>query len=77
MAFAQRVVGYDAPAASVDAGIMGVRKESGWSMSVPDARAAAITRCSHLAAAPLNIADQEPGVGPDYPVEQRKRGRRD
>ena len=58
-AFAQRVVDYDEPAARVYGEIMGVRKESGRPMSVPDGQIAAIARCSHLAVATRNVADFE------------------
>lgn len=47
-AFAQRVVDYDEPAARAYGEIMGVRKESGRPMSIPDGQIAAIARCNHL-----------------------------
>jgi toxin FitB len=59
MAFAQRVIAYDEPAASVYGEIMGARKESGRPMSIPDGQIAAIARCNHLTVATRNVSDFE------------------
>ena len=59
MAFAQRVLPYDEPAARVYGEVMGARKELGRPMSVPDGQIAAIARCNRLTVATRNIADFE------------------
>ena len=59
LAFAQRVLAYDEPAARVYGEIMGARKELGRPLSVPDGQIAAIARSNHLTVATRNIADFE------------------
>jgi hypothetical protein len=59
LAFAQRVLAYDEPAARVYGEVMGARKELGRPMSVPDGQIAAIARCQHLIVATRNVADFE------------------
>jgi toxin FitB len=59
MAFAQRVVAYDEPAARIYGEIVGARKESGRPMSIPDGQIAAVARCNHLTVATRNIDDFE------------------
>jgi hypothetical protein len=59
LAFAQRVLAYDEPAARVYGEVMGVRKALGRPMSAPDGQIAAIARCHHLIVATRNVADFE------------------
>jgi predicted nucleic acid-binding protein len=54
LAFAQRVLGYDEAAARLYGEIMGLRKELGRPMSVPDGQIAAIARCHGLSVATRN-----------------------
>ena len=51
LAFDRRMLAYDESAARIYAEVMGVRKEIGLPMSVPDAQIAAIARHNHLAVA--------------------------
>lgn len=59
LAFSQRVLPYDEPAARVYGEVMGVRKELGRPLSVPDGQIAAIARSNHLIVATRNVADFE------------------
>ncbi len=59
LAFAQRVLGYDEAAARLYGEIMGLRKELGRPMSVPDGQMAAIARCHGLSVATRNAGDFE------------------
>lgn len=59
LAFDQRVLNYDEPAARVYGELMGDRKELGLPMSVPDGQIAAIARCNHLSVATRNVLDFE------------------
>ena len=59
LAFTQRVLAYDEPAARVYGEVMGRRKELGRPMSAPDGQIAAIARCNHMAVATRNVADFE------------------
>jgi len=58
-AFAQRVLAFDEAAARTYGDVMGIRKELGRPMSVPDGQIAAIARSSGLAIATRNISDFE------------------
>jgi predicted nucleic acid-binding protein len=58
-AFAERVVSFDIEAALIYGEIMGVRKELGRPMSMPDGQIAAIARSRGLALATRNVADFE------------------
>ncbi len=58
-AFAHRVLGYDEAAARLYGEIMGLRKESGRPMSVPDGQIAAIARSRGLSVATRNTRDFE------------------
>lgn len=59
LAFDQRVLNYDEPAARIYGELMGDRKELGLPMSVPDGQIAAIARLNHLAVATRNVLDFE------------------
>ena len=59
LAFAQRILGYDEAAARLYGEIMGLRKELGRPMSVPDGQMAAIARCHGLSVATRNAGDFE------------------
>jgi predicted nucleic acid-binding protein len=59
LAFAQRVLAYDEPAARIYGEIMGSRKESGRPMSVADGQIASIARSKHLTVATRNTVDFE------------------
>jgi len=59
LAFAQRILDYDEPAARIYGEIMGSRKELGRPMSAPDGQIAAIARSNHLTIATRNIPDFE------------------
>ncbi len=59
LAFAQRVLGYEEAAARLYGEIMGLRKELGRPMSVPDGQIAAIARSHGLSIATRNIRDFE------------------
>ncbi len=59
LAFAQRVLGYDEAAARLYGEIMGVRKELGRPMSVPDGQIAAVARSHGLSIATRNTRDFE------------------
>jgi predicted nucleic acid-binding protein len=59
LAFAQRVLAYDEPAARVYGEVMGARKELGRPIGVPDGQIAAIARSHHLIVATRNVADFE------------------
>jgi predicted nucleic acid-binding protein len=59
LAFDQRVLAYDEPAARVYGDVMGNRKELGLPMSVPDGQIVAIARLNHLAVATRNVVDFE------------------
>ena len=59
LAFDQRVLDYDGPAARIYGELMGDRKELGLPMSVPDGQIAAIARCAHLTVATRNVLDFE------------------
>lgn len=56
-AFSDRVLSYDAEAARAYGDIMGVRKEMGRPMSVPDGQIAAIARSQTLTVASRNTRD--------------------
>lgn len=58
-AFAQRILSFDEAAARVYGEVMGLRKELGRPMSVPDGQIAAIARASGLKIATRNIRDFE------------------
>jgi hypothetical protein len=55
LAFDQRVLIYDEPAARIYGELMDDRKELGLPMSVPDGQIAAIARRNHLAVATRNV----------------------
>lgn len=57
LAFAQRVLGYDEAAARLYGDIMGLCRESGRAMSVPDGQIAAIARSHRLSLATRNTKD--------------------
>jgi len=59
LAFDQRVVAYDEPAARIYGEMMGDRKELGLPMSVPDGQIAAIARLNHMSVATRNVLDFE------------------
>ncbi|WP_406600455.1 type II toxin-antitoxin system VapC family toxin [Marinihelvus fidelis] len=59
LAFDQRVLSYDEPAARLYGELMGDRRELGLPMSVPDGQIAAIARRDHLAIATRNVLDFE------------------
>jgi len=59
LAFVQRVLGYDEAAARLYGEIMGLRKELGRPMSVPDGQIAAIARSHGLSVATRNTRDFE------------------
>ncbi len=58
-AFAERVVNFDIGAALIYGEVMGVRKELGRPMSVPDGQIAAIARWKGMALATRNVVDFE------------------
>ena len=58
-AFAQRVLSFDEAAARAYGDVMGLRKELGRPMSVPDGQIAAVARSRVLAMATRNISDFE------------------
>ena len=66
LAFAQRVLGYEEAAARLYGEIMGLRKELGRPMSVPDGQIAAIARSHGLSIATRNTRDFEE-CGVDLP----------
>ncbi|MDU9049154.1 MAG: type II toxin-antitoxin system VapC family toxin [Candidatus Electrothrix sp. Rat3] len=55
--FTGRIIGFDESAARVYAEIMGLRKEKGRPMSLPDGQIAAVARSNNLALATRNIRD--------------------
>ncbi|RWX50726.1 hypothetical protein VU01_12733 [Candidatus Electrothrix marina] len=55
--FSGRIIGFDESAARAYAEIMGVCKEKGRPMSIPDGQIAAVARSNHLALATRNIRD--------------------
>ena len=57
LAFAQRILDYDEPAARVYGEIMGSRKELGRPMSAPDGQIAAIARVNELVIVTANVKD--------------------
>lgn len=57
VAFDQRVLSYDEPAARIYGELIADRKELGLPMSVPDGQIAAIARLNHLAVATRNVVD--------------------
>ena len=59
LAFDQRVLSYDEPAARIYGELMGDRRELGLPMSLPDGQIAAIARRDHLAVATRNVVDFE------------------
>ena len=59
LAFEQRVLSYDEPAARIYGELMGDRRELGLRMSVPDGQIAAIASLNHLAVATRNVVDFE------------------
>jgi predicted nucleic acid-binding protein len=59
LAFDRRMLAYDESAARIYGELMGVRKELGHPMSVPDGQIAAIARHNHLAVATRNVVDFE------------------
>lgn len=59
LAFAQRILAYDEAAAHTYGEIMGLRKEIGRPMSVPDGQIAAIARSNGLAVATRNTSNFE------------------
>ncbi len=59
LAFAQRVLEYDEAAARLYGEIMGLRKELGRPMSVPDGQIAALARCHGLSVATRNTRNFE------------------
>ena len=59
LAFAQRVLAYDEAAARTYGEVMGLRKEIGRPMSVPDGQIAAIARSNGLTVATRNTGDFE------------------
>lgn len=58
-AFAERVLAYDDAAARIYGDVMGLRKEQGRPMSVPDGQIAAIARSGDMAIATRNTSDFE------------------
>ena len=70
--FAERVLGYDEAAARIYGDVMGVQKELGRPMSVPDGQIAAVARSSGLAIATRNTSDfEECGVDVVNPFRAR------
>lgn len=59
LAFDQRVINYDEPAARIYGELMGDRKELGRPMSVPDGQTAAIARRNHFSVATRKVVDFE------------------
>ena len=59
LAFAQRVLPYDEPAARTYGDIMGFRKEIGHPMSIPDGQIAAIAKINGLTISTRNTSDFE------------------
>lgn len=59
LAFAQRVLTFDEPAARIYGEVMGHRKELGRPMSVPDGQIAAIARSKGFTVATRNTSDFE------------------
>ena len=59
LAFDQRVLAYDEPAARIYGELMADRRELGLPMSVPDGQIAAVSRLKHLALATRNVSDFE------------------
>ena len=59
LAFDQRILAYDEPAARVYGELMGERKALGLPMGCPAGQIAAIARLNHLAVATRNVADFE------------------
>lgn len=59
LAFNQRVLSYDEPAARIFGELMGDRREFGLPMSIPDGQIAAIARRDHSSVATRNILDFE------------------
>jgi predicted nucleic acid-binding protein len=57
--FVGRIVAFDEPAARIYAEIMGLCKEKGRPMSLPDGQIAAIAKWHHLALATRNLSDFE------------------
>ena len=57
--FVGRIIAFDEPAARVYADIMGLCKEKGRPMSLPDGQIAAIAKINHLALATRNLTDFE------------------
>lgn len=57
--FAGNIIDFNEPAARTYAEIMGVSKEKGRPMSLPDGQIAAIAQANHLALATRNIIDFE------------------
>ncbi len=57
LAFEERVLPYDEPAARVYGELMGNRKELGRPMSVADGQIAAVARSNHLSVATRNVDD--------------------
>ena len=57
--FACNIIDFNEPAARAYAEIMGMRKEKGRPMSLPDGQIAAIAQINHLALATRNITDFE------------------
>ena len=57
LAFAQRILAFDEPAARIYGGILGSRKEIGRPMSIPDGQIAATARARGLAVATRNTSD--------------------
>jgi predicted nucleic acid-binding protein len=63
VAFAQRILSFDEPAARSYGDVMGLRREMGRPISVPDGQIAAIARSRGLSIATRNTSDfQECGV---------------
>ena len=59
LAFAQRVLAFDEPAARSYGEVMGLRKEMGRPMNIPDGQIAAIAKANRLKVATRNISDFE------------------
>ncbi len=57
--FAQNIIDFDESAARAYAEIMGIRKEKGRPMSLPDGQIAAIAQTHHLSLATRNVTDFE------------------
>jgi predicted nucleic acid-binding protein len=58
-AFTQRILAFDVSAARTYGDVMGLRKELGRPMSMPDGQIAAIARCRGLSIATRNTSDFE------------------